>query len=151
MAVSRGGYPDRDDLRRRTGDWQRLQWGRPDCGQRRVSQCGHRVTEAGSKDSISAFFSQGAWSKEVRTVTAANDRHHPDRRGDSREPARVDSSTRVNLALPFSQFKIQEPSDRLIALAALVEDLAELVADAMPSPEAEALRNRAHELASQAR
>lgn len=89
--------------------------------------------------------------EEVRTVTAVNDRHQPDGREGGRAPARVDSSTRVNLALPFSQIKIQEPSDRLLALTALVEDLADLMADAVPSPEAEALRHRAHELASQAR
>jgi hypothetical protein len=57
----------------------------------------------------------------------------------------------VNVALPFSQFKIQEPSDHLLALTALVEDLADLVADAVPGPEAEALRRRAHELASRVR
>lgn len=46
------------------------------------------------------------------------------------------------------QFKIQEPSDHLLALTALVEELASLVAEKMPGPEAEALRHRAHELAS---
>jgi hypothetical protein len=84
-------------------------------------------------------------------VTASNDGPHPDGRGSRRAPARVDSSTRVNVALPFSQFKIQEPSDHLLALTALVEDLADLVADAVPGPEAEALRRRAHELASRVR
>jgi DNA primase len=81
-------------------------------------------------------------------MTSANNGHHPDDRVSKRAPARVDSSTRVNVALPFSQFKIQEPSDHLLALTALVEDLARLVADAVPGPEAEALRRRAHELAS---
>jgi hypothetical protein len=84
-------------------------------------------------------------------MTAANDSHHPDAPVRRRVPARVDSSTRVNVALPFSQFKIQEPSDHLLALTALMEDLAGLVADALPSPKAKALRSRAHELASQPR
>ena len=84
-------------------------------------------------------------------MTAANDSHHPDAQVRRRVPARVDSSTRVNVALPFSQFKVQEPSDHLLALTALVEDLAGLVADAVPGPKAKALRRRAHELASQPR
>ena len=81
-------------------------------------------------------------------MTAANNSHHPDAQVPRRTPARVDSSTRVNVALPFSQFKIQEPSDHLLALTALVEELASLVANKMHGPEAEALRHRAHELAS---
>jgi hypothetical protein len=63
----------------------------------------------------------------------------------------VDSSTRVNVAFPFSQFKIQEPSDHVLALTELVEDLADLVASAVPGPQAEALRRRAHELADRVR
>jgi|SoimicmetaTmtHAB_FD_contig_41_8860594_length_495_multi_1_in_0_out_0_1 hypothetical protein len=59
---------------------------------------------------------------------------------------KVDSSTRVNVAFPFSQVKIQEPSDRLIALTALVEELAELVARTAPGPEADQLLARAHDL-----
>ena len=84
-------------------------------------------------------------------MTAAEDSHRPDDGMTRRGPARVDSSTRVNVALPFSQFKIQEPSDHLLALAAVVEELADLVAGAAPGPQAEALRRRAHELASQIR
>jgi hypothetical protein len=84
-------------------------------------------------------------------MTAANDSQHPAGRVSRRGPARVDSSTRVNVALPFSQFKIQEPSDHLLALTVLVEDLAGLVADAIRGPKAKALHRRAHELASQAR
>jgi hypothetical protein len=84
-------------------------------------------------------------------MPAANDSHHPDAPARRRVPARVDSSTRVNVALPFSQFKIHEPSDHLLALTALVEDLADLVADALPGPKAKDLRSRAHELAGCAR
>ncbi len=63
-------------------------------------------------------------------------------------PARVDSSTRVNVALPFSQLKIQEPSAQLTALMA---DLADLMASAVPGPEAEDLRQRARDLARRGR
>jgi hypothetical protein len=85
-------------------------------------------------------------------MTAANDSHHPDAQVRRRGPARVDSSTRVNVALPFSQFKIvQEPSGHVLALTASVEDLAGLLTGAVPGPPAEALRRRAHELASQVR
>lgn len=84
-------------------------------------------------------------------MTTADGSQRPGEELSRRAPARVDSSTRVNVALPFSQFKIQEPSDHLLALTALVEDLAGLIADKVPGPEAEALRRRAHELASPAR
>lgn len=80
-------------------------------------------------------------------MTSAEDSHHPDDQVSRRAPPRVGSSTHVNVALPFPQFKIQEPSDHLRALTALVEDLVGLVADAMPGPPAEELRRRAHELA----
>jgi hypothetical protein len=81
-------------------------------------------------------------------MSTANGSHHQTDGPGKRAPARVNSSTRVNVALPFSQFKIQEPSDHLLALTALVEELANLVAEKMPGPEAETLRDRAHELAS---
>lgn len=84
-------------------------------------------------------------------MTAAKESHRADDGTSKRAPARVDSSTRVNVALPFSQFKIQEPSDHLRALTAVVEDLADLVAGAVPGPQAESLLRRAHELASQIR
>jgi hypothetical protein len=81
-------------------------------------------------------------------MSTADGGHHQDGEPGKRAPARVDSSTRVNVALPFSQLKIQEPSDHLRALTVLVEELANLVAEKVPGPEAEALRHRAHELAS---
>jgi hypothetical protein len=84
-------------------------------------------------------------------MSTANGSHHPDGGPGKRAPARVDSSTRVNVAFPFSQIKIQEPSDHLLALTALVEELAGLVAEKLPGPEAEALRQHAHELASRTR
>jgi hypothetical protein len=84
-------------------------------------------------------------------MTAADNIQHSEDRVSRRAPVRVDSGTRINVALPFSQLKIQEPSGHVLALTALVEDLADLVTAAMPGPQAEALRRRAHELASQVR
>ena len=81
----------------------------------------------------------------------ADDSRGPDSQVSRQVPARVASSTRVNVAFPFSQVKIQEPSDHLVALTALVEELADLVAAAVPGPEAKVLRRRAHELASEVR
>jgi hypothetical protein len=81
----------------------------------------------------------------------ADDRRGLDGQVSRQVPARVASSTRVNVAFPFSQVKIQEPSDHLVALAVLVEELADLVAAAVPGPEAKVLRHRAHELAGQVR
>jgi hypothetical protein len=90
--------------------------------------------------------------REVRTMNTADNSQRPDDHVSRRAPVQVDSGTRVNVALPFSQFKIiQEPSGHLLALTALVEDLADLLAGAVPGPQAEVLRRRAHELASQVR
>jgi hypothetical protein len=84
-------------------------------------------------------------------MTEAVNGHRPGGRATGQPPARVDSSTRVNLALPFSQIKIAEPSPHLIALTALVAELADLVADAVPGPQATDLRDRAHELTGKLR
>ena len=62
-------------------------------------------------------------------------------------PGKVVPTTKVNVAFPFAQIKIQEPSHDLAALAALVSELAGLVAEAAPGPKAEALRLRADDLA----
>lgn len=69
----------------------------------------------------------------------------------AREPVRVTPSTKVTVAFPFSQIKVQEASDHLVALAALVGELADLVATAVPGPQAAMLRQRAHELAGKVR
>ncbi|HUO47716.1 MAG TPA: hypothetical protein VMU09_02680 [Acidimicrobiales bacterium] len=55
----------------------------------------------------------------------------------------VDTSTRVNVAFPFSQIRVQEPTKELVELAAVVEGLADLVRRQAPGPEAEALSARA--------
>lgn len=57
-------------------------------------------------------------------------------------------TTRVNVAFPFSQLKVQEPSRDLAALAALVRDMADLLADGAPGSAAQELAKRAHALAS---
>ena len=57
-------------------------------------------------------------------------------------------TTRVNVAFPFSQIKVQEPSEDLAALAVLVHDLANLVADLAPGSKARKLAARAQALAT---
>ena len=57
-------------------------------------------------------------------------------------------TTRVNVAFPFSQIKVQEPSDDLAALAALVRDVADLLHEAAPVPKAQELAERAKTLAA---
>ena len=57
-------------------------------------------------------------------------------------------STRVTVAFPFSQIKIQEPSEDLAALAALVRELADLLAEVAPGPKTQELEKRANALAS---
>jgi hypothetical protein len=48
------------------------------------------------------------------------------------DPSAEVVTTRVNVAFPFSQIRIQEPSEDLAALAALLRDLADLVAESPP-------------------
>jgi hypothetical protein len=57
-------------------------------------------------------------------------------------------TTRVNVAFPFSQLRVQEPSEDLAALAVLVRDIAVLLADTAPGSTAQELAKRAHVLAS---
>jgi hypothetical protein len=55
-------------------------------------------------------------------------------------------TTRVNVAFPFSQIRVQEPSEDLAALAALVRELADLLADVAPDSKAQELGARARVL-----
>jgi hypothetical protein len=57
-------------------------------------------------------------------------------------------TTKVNVAFPFSQIKVQEPSEELTELADLVCELADLVANIAPESQAGGLRKRAHALAT---
>jgi hypothetical protein len=57
-------------------------------------------------------------------------------------------TTRVNVAFPFSQIKVQEPSEDLAALAAIVRELTDVVAEVVPSSRARELRKRARALSA---
>jgi hypothetical protein len=57
-------------------------------------------------------------------------------------------TTKVNVAFPFSQIKVQEPSEELVELAALVSEIADLIADIAPESKAPELAKRAQALAS---
>ncbi|HVT41878.1 MAG TPA: hypothetical protein VHD39_02755 [Acidimicrobiales bacterium] len=65
-----------------------------------------------------------------------------------RDPVRTISapSSRVNVAFPFSQIKLQEPSKELSELAALVFDLVEMMREWVPEDRMEELQARAEVL-----
>ena len=71
--------------------------------------------------------------------------------GNSKAPERVTSTTHVNVALPFSKVEVHEPSEHLLALTAIVQDLAGLLARTAPGPEADMLLSRVEELAAKLR
>jgi hypothetical protein len=52
-------------------------------------------------------------------------------------------TTRVNIAFPFSQIKVQAPSEELVELAALVGEMAHLLADVAPGSKAQEFGERA--------
>ncbi len=58
-------------------------------------------------------------------------------------PRVVAPSSRVNVAFPFSQIKLEEPSKELAELAALVFDLVEAMAEWVPEDRLEDLQARA--------
>jgi hypothetical protein len=57
-------------------------------------------------------------------------------------------TTKVNVAFPFSQIKVQEPSEELAELAVLLCELTDLVADIAPGSRAPELGKRARALAT---
>jgi hypothetical protein len=61
-------------------------------------------------------------------------------------PGVVAPSSRVNVAFPFSQIKLEEPSKELAELAALVFDLVGTMAEWVPEDRLEELRARAQVL-----
>ena len=63
-------------------------------------------------------------------------------------PSSENVTTRVNVAFPFSQIRVEQPSEDLAALAALVRELADLVADVVPGSKATKLATRAQALAT---
>jgi len=82
---------------------------------------------------------------------AESNGHGPDSQATRKLPVRASSTTKVNVAFPFSRVTVHEPSDELAALAALVADLATLVAGTAPGPDADRLARRAHELSARLR
>ena len=66
-------------------------------------------------------------------------------------PEKVTSMTHVNVALPFAKVEVHEPSEHLLALAALLQDMADLLARTVPGPEADALLSRAEALEAKLR
>ena len=61
-------------------------------------------------------------------------------------PEVVAPSTRVNVAFPFSQIRLEEPSRELAQLAALVFDLVGTMAEWVPEDRLEELSARARAL-----
>jgi hypothetical protein len=61
-------------------------------------------------------------------------------------PAVAGPSHRLNIAFPFSQIKLEEPSKELAELAALVFDLVGTMAEWVPEDRLEDLRARAQAL-----
>jgi hypothetical protein len=55
-------------------------------------------------------------------------------------------TTRVNVAFPFSQIKIQEPTEDLVALATLVRDVTDLLTEIAPGAKAREIKARAQAL-----
>ncbi len=68
-----------------------------------------------------------------------------------RAPEKVTSTTHVNVALPFAKLEVHEPSEHLLALTNLVQDLVALVARTTPGPEVDALVSRAEALVDKLR
>ncbi|HVV37797.1 MAG TPA: hypothetical protein VHC63_14405 [Acidimicrobiales bacterium] len=66
--------------------------------------------------------------------------------GETKGDKSVVNGTRINVAFPFSHIKVDEPSEEVRRLAALVADLAEAVAPLVADDIAAGLRRRAHEL-----
>ncbi len=57
-------------------------------------------------------------------------------------------TTRVNVAFPFSQIKVQEPSEDLAELARLVRALADQLVAVDPGPKTQELAAQAHAVAA---
>ena len=79
----------------------------------------------------------------------SSEKHPPDagegggKHGRGGAPGLAASSSRVNVAFPFSQIKLQEPSRELTDLAAVVVDLVAAMAEWVPEEKLEDLRARA--------
>jgi hypothetical protein len=81
---------------------------------------------------------------EVDGMPGSNTEGSKSKRGPETEVV----TTKVTVAFPFSQIKLQEPSEDLAAVAALVRELAELLAEVAPGPQAQDLEKRARAMAN---
>ncbi len=60
-------------------------------------------------------------------------------------------TTRVNVAFPFSQIRVEQPSEEFAVLADLVRDLADALRDVAPSSNTDELAKRAQQLSTRLR
>jgi len=112
--------------------------------------------EARSNGPCRAAFPAAESEREMRTMTETNGqvtRRRVAGKGidpalEKAAPERVTSTTHVNVALPFAKLEVHEPSEHLLALTTLVQDLAALLARMAPGPDAEDLVSRAAALAA---
>lgn len=78
--------------------------------------------------------------------------HDRSREAGARSALRVNApANRVNVALPFSKFVVEEPSRELAELAAIVAELAAALESAAAGPQVPLLRGRAEALAARVR
>lgn len=63
-------------------------------------------------------------------------------------PETVAPHTRITVAFPFSHISVREPDDEVVEMAAMLEELADLVVKATPGAKAQELKRRAHALAA---
>ena len=76
-------------------------------------------------------------------------RDEPTTKPTTKPPASPESvSTKVNIAFPFSNIRIEQPSADLAALAVLVREMTDVLAELAPSSRTEDLAQRAQELAA---
>ena len=112
--------------------------------------------EARSNGPCRAAFPAAESEREMRTMAETNGqvtRRRVAGKGidpapEKAAPERVTSTTHVNVALPFAKLEVHEPSEHLLALTTLVQDLAALLARMAPGPDAEDLVSRAAALAA---
>ena len=112
--------------------------------------------EARSNGPCRAAFPAAESEREMRTMAETNGqvtRRRVAGKGidpalEKAAPERVTSTTHVNVALPFAKLEVHEPSEHLLALTTLVQDLAALLARTAPGPDAEDLVSRAAALAA---
>ncbi len=83
-------------------------------------------------------------SSEKSSFPSETDGHRGSKTRGAREV--VAPSSRVNVAFPFSQIKVEEPSGELAELASLLYELVGTMAEWVPEDHLEELRTRARAL-----